>query len=136
MCDGFAGVARKTITHNNCKAPQALRLSRRVNLNSYKTVRLGLLALHPAAQRVARFGPFHQRGANVSVFGPHAILVGLAMGPEASALHFAESRSDGSKVGVATALPVHIFKALPLFRGNSRAGIIAQRYKTFFCHNI
>jgi hypothetical protein len=54
-----------------------------------------------------------QARCKLSVRGPDPVLVGLAVIPEAAAVHLASSRRERSEVSIAAALPVHVFQGLP-----------------------
>src|ERR1019366_6263492 len=51
---------------------------------------------------------------DLAVRRPDAVLVRLAVIPEAGAPHLPHRRRQGREVGVATRLPVDIFESLPL----------------------
>src|SRR6266852_7102790 len=70
------------------------------------------------------------------IFSPYTILIGLAVIPEARALHFTKSRGNRRKVSITTTFPVHILKAHPFLLRNRRSIVIAQNNKPFFSKSI
>src|ERR1019366_2804514 len=85
---------------------------------------------HPAVACPDLLNVADQRGSDLPVLGPDAVLVGLAVVPESAALHLAKGGGERREVGVAAGLPVDELQALPLGRGDRRAPVFPQDDET------
>src|SRR5260370_41776711 len=82
------------------------------------------------------FSPLPQGRALFGIFSPYTILIGLAVIPEARALHFTKSRGNRCKVSITTTFPVHILEAHPFLLRNRRPIVIAQNNNPLFSKSI